>query len=402
MTLSTLSKIEDSRSLSSWSSVQSCLIPAAARLLFLSLLLFVSTVILGCSMKAPSLDTPCQKLPYYTKLVSAQVNQTIRELPLCMTYERAEYEKRLLDILKNEASSEELLYERLMLEHLALIPKTYDYENCISSGFLRLASAVYSPSDRAVVLPAWISISSPILLHEVVHHVQNEQVNITSMAPIRGFFHDSALAIGALLEGDAEFITQKLIRHHPQQLLPDAAVQTLFADSVGESEACQVPSTLKDLFAAQYRYGVAFWKHLETYAPQIQRDIVLEQPPLQTRFILHPDTYLHSNLTTKVDDRSDTRCSRSVGELMLRTSLSQFSDDAYARRVAEGLKHDCFQVNTVEASQVQVQWTTQWEREEEAEEFLVLLNTIRKQGVGAFPGKVNRWGTEVLYTFTNE
>ena len=402
MTLSTLSKIEDSTSLSSRSSVQGCLIPAAARLSFLVPLLIMSTVILGCSVKAPSLDTPCQKLPYYTKLVSAELNQTIRELPACMTYKRAQYEKRLLDILKNEASSEELLHERLMLEHLALIPKTYDYENCISSAFLRLASAVYSPSERAVILPGWVSISSPILLHEVVHHVQHEQVHINSMAPIRGFFHDSALAIGALLEGDAEFITQKLIRYHPQQLLPDATRETLFANSVEESEKCHTLSTLKELFAAQYGYGVAFWKHLETYAPQIQRDVVLKEPPLQTRFILHPDKYLHSNLTAKVDEQNDNRCSRSVGELMLRTSLSQFFDEAYVRRVAEGLKHDCFQVNTVEASQVQVQWTTQWEREEDAENFLRILNTIRQLSADAFPGKAIQETTTVLYTFVDE
>lgn len=401
MTLFSLSKTEDSISLSSRSSIQGGLIPAAARLLSLVPLLIVSTVTLGCSVKAPSLDTPCQDLPYYTNLVSSQLNQTVKEAPVCMTYERAQYERRLLDILKKEASSEELLLEKIMLEHLGLIPKTYDYENCIFQAFLRLAIAVYSPSEHTVLLPDWISISSPILLHEVVHHAQNEQLDMTSMAPIRGFFHDSALAVGALLEGDAEFITQKLIRRHPQQLLPDSTKEALFADSVGEPETCHTPPTLKALFAAQYRYGVAFWKHLATYAPQIQRRVVLEHPPLQTRFIVHPDKYLYSIFPSDVGEQNNNRCSRSVGELMLRTSLSQFFDDAYAHRVAEELKHDCFQVNTVDASQVHVQWTTQWEREEEAEEFLVLLSAIRKQGVGAFPGKVIRRGTEVVYTFTN-
>ncbi|MGA1192585.1 MAG: hypothetical protein ACO3XO_09920 [Bdellovibrionota bacterium] len=319
-----------------------------------------------------------------------------------MTYERAQYEKRLFEILKHEASSEELLHERIMLEHIALIPKTYDYENCIFSAFLRLAIAVYSPSERAVVLPGWESISSPILLHEVVHHLQNEQLDITSLALLRGFFHDSALAIGALLEGDAEFITQQVIRRYPQQLLPDSTRQTVFADSREESERCRVPSTLKELFAAQYRYGVAFWKHLATYAPQIQRRVVLEHPPLQTRFIVHPDKYLYSIFPSEVGEQNNNRCSRSVGELMLRTSLSQFFDDAYARRIAEGLIYDCFQVNAVDASQVRVQWTTQWEREEDAKEFLILLSAIRNQRVDAFPGKANRRGTEVVYTFMNE
>lgn len=402
MTLFSLSKTEDSTSLSSRSSRSSPLIPSIARLLDLAPLLIVSMVILGCSVKPPALDTPCQDLPYYTELVSSQLHQTVKELPVCMTYERAQYEKRLLDILKKEASSEELLHERIMLEHIALIPKAYDYENCIFSALLQLTSAIYSPSERAVVLPSWEFISSPILLHEVVHHLQNEQLDVTSLALLRGFFHDSALAIGALLEGDAEFITQQLIRRYPQQLLPDSTRQTVFADSREESERCRVPSTLKELFAAQYRYGVAFWKHLATHAPQMKRDVVLEKPPLQTRFIVHPDKYLHSKLASKVGERNGNRCSRSVGELMLRTSISQFFDDAYARRIAEGLIYDCFQVKTVDGSQVRVQWTTQWEREEDAERFLLALNTIRQQEVSAFLGKANRRGTEVFYTFMNE
>ena len=355
-----------------------------------------SVLLTGCALQKTTPRSFCENLPSYISRIEDYLQQDIQHTPSCNTYNQSEYKELLLSVLQKEATPKELEYEMYALKHLGLVPQTYNYIECIYPAFIRLASAFYIPSNKALVLPNWSEPLPQIVIHELVHHFQNEQLDLTKNNKLRGLFHDSALSLGALLEGDADLVSKKLVQSYPQVFMPDTDLQYEFQPLELNNQECQMPSLLESLFIAQYQKGLRFWEKLYLLKPNLVRNTVLQSLPSETQYILHPERSLDDNSSKNICDRHNSAYSRSLGELIIRTTLSQFMSITESERIADGLQHDCFMLEP----DGQIRWKSTWESEEDAAEFFHALETFKKHQGIILNGTAHQEGNNVLYMAT--
>lgn len=333
----------------------------------------------GCSGRLATQEAhdPCGSFRSAFSSVSAifQVDSALP--PSCRYVSREHFQNLSQELIERETSPLVLGYQEIVFKILGLVPVEYDYKRCAPQALFESVSAFYDAPRDTVYLPNDREIFQSTLWHEAVHAVQERQYRLSQLEALEGLFHDSAVALAAVFEGQAVRFVQE------QEL----ALRGGRASTPSPLSAeCRLPEKLLRIFEAQYVLGYDFWANKRsteylTPLPYTSSEILDRGRSPSNRL---PETF-------SLPTASEKHFHQGMGELMIRTILSGAVDELEARRAAKGWSFDRFHLYQHESGDLYGEWILTFAEAEDAAEFRTALakTTLPLQSHG-FPFTVHR------------
>ena len=215
--------------------------------------------------------------------------------------------------MKDDKDEKRLEQAKLVLTKFGLLPKGYD----LHAEFVKLmgeqVAAYYDPKTKSVNLLDWLPADSqkPVLAHELTHALQDQQVNGLDKWELAGAKDDAPLpdqqeylveeaqtARQCVTEGQAQVVwfdyslapMNKTILTAPEYV---DAVRASMGDSKDSPVFSQAPLFLKESLLMPYTFGLDFVRTVLTNrGKDAAYSGLLHDPPVDTRQIMQPETYL--------------------------------------------------------------------------------------------------------------
>ncbi len=226
---------------------------------------------------------------------------------------REEVEKYVDKRMKDDKDEKRLEQSRLVLQKFGLLPPGYN----LHAEFVRLmgeqVAAYYDPKTKSVNLLDWVQLDAqkPILAHELTHALQDQKVGIEKWE-LAGAKDDSTplpdqqeysveeaqAARQCVTEGQGMAVMfDYMLAPLGKNLLTApgiiSAMQAGMADSKDSPVFAQAPMFLKESLLMPYTFGLDFVKTvMANKGKEAAFAGILENPPVDTRQIMQPETYL--------------------------------------------------------------------------------------------------------------
>ncbi len=225
---------------------------------------------------------------------------------------REAVEKYVDKRMKDDKDAKRLEQSRLVLQKFGLLPPGYD----LHAEFLRLlaeqVAAYYDPKSKSVNLLDWVQpeTQKPILAHELTHALQDQKVGLEKWE-LAGAKDDAPLpdqqeysveeaqaARQCVTEGQAMVVLfDYTLAPVGKNILtaPDLvdAMRGGMADNKDSPIFAQAPMFLKESLMMPYTFGLDFERTvLANRGKEGAFAGMLEHPPIDTRQIMQPETYL--------------------------------------------------------------------------------------------------------------
>ena len=225
---------------------------------------------------------------------------------------REQVEKYVGKRMKDDKDEKRLEQARLVLQKFGLLPPNYD----LHAEFIRLmgeqVAAFYDPRTKSVNVLDWLppDAQKPVLAHELTHALQDQQVPLDKWE-LAGAKDDAALpdqqeyfveeaqvARQCVTEGQAQVVgfdytlapMNKTILTAPEFV---DAVRAQMGDSKDSPEFAKAPMFLQESLLMPYTFGLDFVRTvLQNKGKDAAFKGLLTDPPVDTRQIMQPETYL--------------------------------------------------------------------------------------------------------------
>ena len=226
---------------------------------------------------------------------------------------REQVEKYVDRRMKDDKDAQRLEAARLVLEKFGLLPKGYD----LHAEFLRLmgeqVAAFYDPKEQSVNLLDWLPADAqkPILAHELTHALQDQQVKLEKWElagakddstplpdPQEYVAEEAQAARQCVTEGQAQVVwfdyslapLGKNLLTAPEFV---DAIRASMGDNKDSPVFAQAPLFLKESLLMPYTFGLDFVRTVLTNrGKEAAFTGLLHDPPVDTRQIMQPETYL--------------------------------------------------------------------------------------------------------------
>ena len=230
---------------------------------------------------------------------------------------RESMEKYVDKRMKDDKDTQRLEQSRLVLEKFGLLPPGYD----LHGEFLRLlgeqVAAYYDPKSKSVNLLDWVppETQKPVLAHELTHALQDQKIGLEKWEragakddkplpdPQEYIAEEAQAARQCVAEGQAMVV---LLDYTLAPLGKDVlsapeivdAMRAGMADNKDSPLFAAAPMFLRESLMMPYTWGTDF---VRTVLTSKGKDAayagMLENPPVDTRQIMEPDTYLSNQVT---------------------------------------------------------------------------------------------------------
>jgi hypothetical protein len=211
---------------------------------------------------------------------------------------RDERRRFIVGELARKYSPARLDAERRALSAWGLVPPDFDLGGFLTDLVLEQAAAYYDPVRKVMVLANWLRTDDQrdALTHEMVHALQDRQMDLDRFLTPTAGQGDHALARQALVEGEAVALTHDLaLRREGRDLasLPDvASLQRAILASATGPLLGRAPRFLRAMLTFPYAYGVSFVHQFRRRQPWSEVSGLYRDPPRSSSQILHPERYL--------------------------------------------------------------------------------------------------------------
>ena len=225
---------------------------------------------------------------------------------------REQVEKYVDKRMKDDKDEKRLEQSRLVLQKFGLLPPNYD----LHGEFLRLmgeqVAAYYDPKTKSVNLLDWVQpdAQKPILAHELTHALQDQKVGVEKWE-LAGAKDDATplpdqqeyvveeeqTARQCVTEGQGMAVMfDYSLAPFGQSLLTAPEVVAAMRATMGDSKDSPVfsaaPMFLKESLLMPYTFGLDFVRTVLANKGKAAYAMMLENPPIDTRQIMQPETYL--------------------------------------------------------------------------------------------------------------
>jgi hypothetical protein len=214
--------------------------------------------------------------------------------------------------MKDDKDAQRLEQSRLVLEKFGLLPPGYD----LHSEFLRLlgeqAAAYYDSKSKSVNLLDWVQpdIQKPVLAHELTHALQDQKINLEKWelagAKDQGpqpdqqeqVAEEAQAARQCVTEGQAMVVlVDYTLAPIGKDILTAPEVVDVMRGSMADNKDSPVfaaaPMFLRESLLMPYTFGLEFVRAvLAAKGKDAAYPGMLENPPIDTRQIMQPETYL--------------------------------------------------------------------------------------------------------------
>jgi hypothetical protein len=287
----------------------------------------------------------------------SRIASTLRKLPLKRDVRAISVDRDKFRSLAHSAVRRDvglpLTRQKQILVFLGLLPSDYPFERCIIDEYSRRAMAFYSPSTKLITLPSWYRVDKAIIVHEITHALQDQHFQTRNFGVEPFLFDDRNLAAAILLEGDAMHVEEQYRKLYPEDEKDVSPFQL-----PSESPECELPASLQTLASGIYDYGIHFFNVMEKDGKSTEH--FFHTPPSTTSELLY-----RTAPSPSMNER--TRRQIIIGELNIRTILKSFISPRLAVLAGKGWKSDSLRF--LGTGERQIQWTTEWSSEKDADEF---------------------------------
>jgi hypothetical protein len=292
---------------------------------------------------------------------------------------------------------------------LGLVPDTIDLEPLLRSLLLEQVVGYYDPArDTLYVVDRVDPIQvEPVLLHEIVHALQDQYVDLDSLMKANLEENDRSTAAQAAMEGHATFamLEWQLAAlsggHADLTALP--GLESLLGDDplaaagIEMPVLSEAPAVIRESLLFPYLGGLVF---LQEYwaGPWGRVPPLGSNMPVSTEQVLHPERFQpgREDMPTEVRFLSDPPAgwtevyADNLGELETRLVLREFlTDRDEADRAAAGWDGDRFRLLDGPAGEVLL-WVTVWDTDRDAMEFEAGVRRALSARYGGNPGSEGR------------
>ena len=225
---------------------------------------------------------------------------------------RKEVEKYFLDSFKDDESAKHMTQAEVVLKKFGLIPRDSSLEGTLLALYTEAVAGYYDPKTKTVYLLDWLDPDGqkPVLAHELTHALQDQNFNLNKFMKKgkqkkTGKYDvttsEAMSARVALMEGQAAAVmVDYLLAPQGQnvQTNPDIAraVQAGMLSDEGAPIMRKAPLYLREDLKFPYTFGLNFVLDLLKISKEKAFAESFENPPLDTRQIMQPQTYLHGEL----------------------------------------------------------------------------------------------------------
>jgi hypothetical protein len=223
---------------------------------------------------------------------------TVGLTPRVVVRSREERRRFILGELKRKYPESRLAAERRAMVAWGLVPPGFDLGGFLTDLVLEQAAAYYDPVAKVMVLANWLGAEEQreALTHELVHFLQDRQIELDRFLTAAPGHGDEALARQALIEGEAVALTlDRALQRGGQDFarLPDvAAIQRAIMGSGTGPVLGRAPRFLRALLTFPYARGLGFAHAFRQRAPWSEFARLYADPPRSTTHILHPERFL--------------------------------------------------------------------------------------------------------------
>lgn len=308
---------------------------------------------------------------------------------------RETLEAFLISELDEELPPEKAAAITSVYVRLGLLPSDLDLRDLLRSLYLEQVVGYYDPSADTLFVREGVPPDQlrPVLLHEIVHALQDQRMDLDSTMQARSDDNDAAMAARAAVEGHATFamlewqLAQATGPGTDMAALPDLGgllSGTDLAAAAGMPVLSEAPRLIRESLLFPYVGGLTFvqryWRMSSGRPVPLNEDL-----PASTEQVLHPDRFAGEDRDApsrlRFGDEApsgwETVYADGLGELEIRVLLSTFvADTARAGAAAAGWDGDRYRLlrpagdAAAEGGATDLfVWASVWDTEEDAGEF---------------------------------
>jgi hypothetical protein len=187
--------------------------------------------------------------------------------------------------------------ERRALAAWGLVPAGFDLETFLADLLVEQAAAYYDPVAKLMVLANWLGADEQkeALAHELVHVLQDREVDLDRFLTVAPGESDRALARQVLIEGEAVALSfDRTLRRRGADLaaIDIGPLRRAIAGSATGPMLARAPRFLRTLLTFPYADGLGFVHAFRRRYPWSDFSRLYRDPPTSTAQILHPERYL--------------------------------------------------------------------------------------------------------------
>jgi hypothetical protein len=269
---------------------------------------------------------------------------------------------------------------------LGLLPDTLQLGPLFRSLLLEQVVGYYDPRRDTLYVVEGVSEDQlqPILVHELVHALQDQRIDLDSLTRSVGELNDRATAAQAALEGHATYVMMEWLISRQTGAPVDLTAMPDLGGLLGSLDPSllagtpvmrDAPRIVRESLIFPYIGGLVFLQRVWSADPT--RPLPLGNDlPESTEQVLHPDRFLgerdHPSDVAFMEDPPTTWHeiqSDGLGELETRIFLEEhLGDPDTAASAAEGWDGDRYRLLRDEGREVLI-WASVWDSERDAVEF---------------------------------
>lgn len=225
---------------------------------------------------------------------------------------RESVEKYVNKRMKDDKDTKRLEQSRLVLQKFGLLPPGYDLHAELLRLMAEQVAAYYDPKTKSVNLLDWVApdVQKPILAHELTHALQDQKIGLenwedagakddTPLPDKQEYTTEEAQAARQCVTEGQAMVTMfdYSLAPYGKNILtaPDAvaAMRTSMTDNRDSPIFGAAPMYLKESLLMPYTFGLDFERTvLADRGKEVAFVGTLENPPVDTRQIMQPETYL--------------------------------------------------------------------------------------------------------------
>lgn len=353
-------------------------------------------------------------------VVEKRAGLRFRTPPRLARSSRAGLEEFLLGELEEELPEARARAVTAVYARLGLVPDTLRLRSLLRDLYLEQVVGYYDPASDTLFVRDELAEGQrrPVVVHELVHALQDQHMDLDSLMEARSGSNDATTAAQAALEGHATFVMMEwqlaLASGGEVDLttLPEIGRMVSGSDLAASATMPVLggaPRIVRESLVFPYLGGLSFlqaaWREEPGRNPPLGPRL-----PSSTEQVLHPERYRGTDRDSPVrlafdapppDGWRELRTD-DLGEFETRIFLETFlADDGRARAAAAGWDGDRYRLLHDRSGREVLVWVTVWDSEEEADEFargareaFAARYGLGSGSTGGGPGTAGREGGE--------
>jgi len=295
---------------------------------------------------------------------------------------------------------ERLKWMQHLLQRLRILPADTGIVELMDRFFPKTVAANYDPFRKRISFLRGFR-SRSIMVHELVHSLQDQHFNLSRNLLDGPLEFDRLLALGALAEGDAESVQRHFDTNGVLAITPLPAVKAWGQQQIENylERRKDFPRGIARPFIFQYFDGMIFVETIKRHAGGYAAlNRVWGNPPQTTEQVLHPERYIDRDLPVRITPPAkpagrEILLQNTLGELGVRIVLESHLGKDWPRAAAVGWDGDRILLLSNGDADPILAWLTTWDSKRDAREFAdAAKRVLAVLAPGAVPKLIEKQG----------